>query len=321
MDTKFTIELEPDEHEKFLNTHHSNFPIGYKHNFMSGMPPGFLMLSKISIKHTEIKSEEQLNITELLKSTIVIENIRYNTGLSFSTIFYGCLLRNKKCKLINNKLILKPKNVCVNHALMIVNNRDGLSFDYEPVPCESITIHLPMTLSIKMTFIITETFDKTNSSLLSALIPVKVGTTPVKVGTTPVKVGTTPVKVGTTPLRPSLDQFISPLFITFSYFDDEKTKVNNVTYTINNKCHCECHEIIQKKFGNYVVCIAPVLTEHLVDDIDIIDISSMDDIQKFTKSIHQILIKPCILSDPCVDVTPSDTIEYINVLSRRELLQ
>lgn len=289
MDTKFTIELEPDEHEEFLNTHHNNFPIGYKHNFMSDMPKGFLMLSKISIKRAKIKSEEQLNITELLKSTIVIENDRYDSGLSFSTIFYDCLLKNKKCKLTDNKLILKPKNVCINHALMIVNDRDGIRFDYEPVSCVSITLHLPMLLSIKMTFNVTETFNKPES-LISALLPLQSG----------------------------IDQLISPLFITFSYFDDEKTKVNNITYTINQQYHYECHEIIQKKFGDYVVCIAPILTEHLVDDV--VDISSIDDVQKFTKSLHHVSIKPCIFSDICVNVIPLDTIKYINVLSRRDLM-
>lgn len=295
MNTKFTIELESDEHEEFLNARHCNFPISYKHNFMTDMPKGFLMLTKISIS-TEIPVTERdstlvksINMNELLRSSITIERDRYDTGISFGTIFYDCLLQNKKCKLSDNTLVLKPK-LCINDALAVINNRDGISFGYEPQPCVSIAMCLPMLLSIKMTFVIKDILKRSNVPISSVVAPLNI----------------------------KLEHVINALFIIFSYFDDEKTKVNDVTYTINEQHRYECDNIIQKKFGDYVVCIASVQTTHLLEDV--IDIITMEDVYKSMNSLCQHSIKTCILSNVYVNMYPLDSIKYVNIVMLRNTI-
>lgn len=291
MSTKFTIELEHDEHdehEEFLNTHHSNFPISYKHNFIHDMPKGFLMLTKI-----KISSKKSIDMNELLKSDIIIEREACDANISFNTIFYDCLLKNRKCKLVDNTLILKPKKRCINNILVMYYNRSDYSFDYGPDPCVSIMMCLPMILSIKMTFIVTEYFDKPEVAFCSGMIS----------------------------LKNACVQYVNPLFVTFSYFNDDTTvtpQINNITYTINYQYHYEGDNIIQKKFGDYVVCVMSVQTPYLVDDST--DIASFDDIYKNIKLLKSCVIKPCLLTDICIDVTPVDSIKYINMLMLRNLI-
>lgn len=136
---KFDIVFEPtktkEKNNKVTTTHTCKFP------FTEHTKP--IIVSKIIMNY-----DRPINVINLLDCSFKLGK-RYTYGFKeilFATVFYKCLLYRQKCKILENKLVIKPVDMCINSFISVFDSQQTTCY-VAPNECRFRTSE---QISIKM---------------------------------------------------------------------------------------------------------------------------------------------------------------------------
>lgn len=118
---KIDVSFEPiktkQKDNKVITTHTCKFP------FTEQNKP--VTVSKIIMTY-----DKPININDLLDSSFKLgkRHIYGFKEISFATVFYNCLLYKQKCKISENKLVIKPYNMYINSFVSVFDREQTTKY-------------------------------------------------------------------------------------------------------------------------------------------------------------------------------------------------
>lgn len=136
---KIVVVFEPtkvkEKNNKVTTTHTCHFP------FVEHTKP--IIVSKIIINY-----DTPINVINLLNCSFKLGK-RHVYGFKeilFATVFYRCLLYKRKCKIFENKLVIRPVDMCINSCVSVFDSQQTICYE-TPTNCRFSTTE---QLSIKI---------------------------------------------------------------------------------------------------------------------------------------------------------------------------